>query len=326
MMKILNISSHPLFPLSDGGRAHIYSCISRLLENNDITLLCCKNEEKFDIKRLRIDDCFPLSKTKFINLKVLLKIFKESRKADKIIIDYPWFGLHLILLSPFIRKRYELREHNIEFLRLKSYHKWFWLPLYFYEMMVYKCADTIRFISHEDKKLAVKYFKVSEKKSIIETYKVDKSRFYPSDKHKVRIRKSLNLEENEKFIIFFGRLNYEPNIEAVYIIKNEIVPRLNRKNNFKYKMIIIGKNPPHIKDDNIIFTGFINNIEEYVQSCDMMINPLLCGGGIKTKVIETLACNKKVVSTQKGAEGIPKNKNLIIIKNSNWKMFVDNML
>jgi hypothetical protein len=47
-----------------------------------------------------------------------------------------------------------------------------------------------------------------------------------------------------------------------------------------------------------------NDINEYIDGCDVMINPILSGGGVKTKAIDTLARSQTVISTQTGAEGI----------------------
>jgi hypothetical protein len=55
-----------------------------------------------------------------------------------------------------------------------------------------------------------------------------------------------------------------------------------------------------------------------------MINPMQTGGGIKTKVIEALANNIKVVSTENGANGIYKDKigeQLQIVADLDWDQF-----
>jgi hypothetical protein len=57
-----------------------------------------------------------------------------------------------------------------------------------------------------------------------------------------------------------------------------------------------------------------------------MINPILSGGGVKTKAIDTLAMNQTVISTKTGAEGIDPfvcGDKLIITPDNDWQAFVD---
>jgi hypothetical protein len=60
-----------------------------------------------------------------------------------------------------------------------------------------------------------------------------------------------------------------------------------------------------------------------------MINPILSGGGVKTKAIDTLARNQTVISTQTGAEGIDAivcGNNLQIAVNHDWSAFTDKII
>ena len=55
-----------------------------------------------------------------------------------------------------------------------------------------------------------------------------------------------------------------------------------------------------------------------------MLNPVLSGGGIKTKAVEALAYNKHVISTKSGALGLSPNvcgSNLHIIADNDWDNF-----
>src|SRR5690606_37404452 len=63
-----------------------------------------------------------------------------------------------------------------------------------------------------------------------------------------------------------------------------------------------------------------------LSSCDVMLNPVLSGGGVKTKVIESLAWNKTVVSTHSGALGIEPsvcNDKLQIVADNDWDAFAN---
>jgi hypothetical protein len=134
--------------------------------------------------------------------------------------------------------------------------------------------------------------------------------------------------------LFFSTLSYQPNYEAVAFIADEIYPRLMKKNQ-KFRVLICGKNLPEtIKQKlegkaEIQYLGFVDDINEYIDGSDVMINPILSGGGVKTKAIDTLARNQTVISTQTGAEGIDAivcGNNLQIAVNHDWSAFTDKII
>ena len=319
---ILDISYIPIYPIDTGGRSYIYSCISRLINNKfKVSLICprinnCITEK--ESSKFKIIDKLSTTLFKFLSPITLYYILKEAKKHDTIIFDCPWFIPIFGFILRILGRKIEMREQNIEFLRFKSYNNPLWILYFLYEKFSYNLSNKIRFISESDKELAFKCFNLKNKDFVIEEFCPDITRFFPSNKYKSEIRRSLNLEEKEKFILFFGSLNYTPNLYAIQTIKDEIIPRLN-KYKILYKIVVCGKNPPSIYDSNIIYTGFVEKIERYIQSCDVMINPITSGGGVKTKVVETLACETKVISTKEGAEGIPISELLIIA--DNWDNF-----
>jgi glycosyltransferase involved in cell wall biosynthesis len=48
----------------------------------------------------------------------------------------------------------------------------------------------------------------------------------------------------------------------------------------------------------------VPKIEDYINASDVVIVPLISGGGTKFKIIQAVACGKPVVTTSIGAEGI----------------------
>jgi glycosyltransferase involved in cell wall biosynthesis len=50
--------------------------------------------------------------------------------------------------------------------------------------------------------------------------------------------------------------------------------------------------------------GLVSKPDEILTSCDIMINPILRGSGLKIKVVEAMCAGLGIVSTQKGMEGI----------------------
>jgi polysaccharide biosynthesis protein PslH len=67
----------------------------------------------------------------------------------------------------------------------------------------------------------------------------------------------------------------------------------------------------------------------YFKGCDVFLNPVIEGGGIKTKLVEALGNGMNVVTTTDGAigvdESICRNK-LTICQNNDWSYFAKAVL
>lgn len=102
-------------------------------------------------------------------------------------------------------------------------------------------------------------------------------------------------------VLFMGTYGYDPNIDALYTICNIIAPGVGPDIQF----IAAGKNPPQIlHPDNVIFTGYVNDLKKAILDSDICIAPLRYGSGTRLKILEYMALGKPVISTSKGAEGI----------------------
>ena len=80
---------------------------------------------------------------------------------------------------------------------------------------------------------------------------------------------------------------------------------------------------------NIIYAGFVEDIDVYFKAADVFLNPVIEGGGIKTKLVEALGQNLNVVTTQSGAIGVPQEttgNKMKIIKDGDWAAFAEALL
>jgi glycosyltransferase involved in cell wall biosynthesis len=131
-------------------------------------------------------------------------------------------------------------------------------------------------------------------------------------------------------------LDYQPNLDALKIILYKINPILKSTQGFDYTIIICGKNLPiemnELKDEkvnNIIYAGFVDDITIYFKGADIFINPVIDGGGIKTKLVEALGYNLSCISTVEGAIGVPQSitgNKLKIIDHKNWEAFASSTM
>jgi glycosyltransferase involved in cell wall biosynthesis len=125
---------------------------------------------------------------------------------------------------------------------------------------------------------------------------VDLSYFHPS-----------NDEPEPHSLVFTGMMGYVPNYEGMLYFLDDILPLI--KNRIPdVKVYIVGKQPPEILRDrsseNVIVTGFVEDVRPYVWRSGVYIVPLTMGGGTRLKVLEALAMKKPVVTTSIGSEGI----------------------
>ncbi len=110
-------------------------------------------------------------------------------------------------------------------------------------------------------------------------------------------------------LLFFGRLDYAPNIDAVRYFAESIEPHL-RSDGFDYNLRVVGagdsteaaqilKNVP-----SATLVGQVDDLRDELRNADIIIVPLRDGGGTRLKILEALASARPVVSTSIGAEGI----------------------
>jgi glycosyltransferase involved in cell wall biosynthesis len=277
-------------------------------------------------------------KWRYINIFYFFSIRKIIKKEaiSHVIIEHPYYGWLGILLKYFCGVQLIVHSHNIESLRFKSMNKWWWKILWHYEKITHQKANINFFITDEDKEYAIQYFKIAKEKCHTITYGFDFDT-HPTTEEKNIAKKSLvnqyKLSTETVILLFNGTLDYKPNWDALDTILHEINPKLIEIATFNYRIIICGKNLAHsyndlkdYRDKNIIYAGFVEDISLYFKGADIFINPVIDGGGIKTKLVEALGANLYAISTKEGAIGVPEkitNNRLKIMNSDNWDLFAE---
>jgi glycosyltransferase involved in cell wall biosynthesis len=70
-----------------------------------------------------------------------------------------------------------------------------------------------------------------------------------------------------------------------------------------------------LQEESIFLRGFVDDVKEVYEQCDLIINPLTVGTGLKIKTIEALSYGSPIISTAIGFEGIPTSKRYFLFSN-----------
>ena len=110
-------------------------------------------------------------------------------------------------------------------------------------------------------------------------------------------------------LVFSGKMDYRPNIDAVLWFGQEIWP-LIRRHWPSATWAIVGQQP-HARLDvlrrlpGVTLTGRVAQVQPYLLGGRVYIMPFRVGSGSRLKLIEAMAAGKAIVSTPSGAEGFP---------------------
>ncbi len=123
----------------------------------------------------------------------------------------------------------------------------------------------------------------------------------------------------QKNIIFIGNLFYKPNLQAVNIMINKFIPKLEKLNP---TMIFVGMAPNELinkyrRYKNVKFTGTVNNINQELKKATLALCPTITGAGMKVKILNFAAAGLPIISTSIGASGYETLKGLILENNLN---------
>jgi len=203
---------------------------------------------------------------------------KEISKCDIIYVEHIWSSLFPLIYARIHGKKSVLDNHNVETILanrarkeakgfLQSFIAFIWLCyVYLLEKISCRLADLVIVTSDFDRDLLHKTVGAS----------------------------------------IVGMLDYPPNLHAIYWIVDELAPKIHRlKPNVHFLMV--GRNPPMEligKDKRIIFTGEVQSVVPHINASDVCIAPMTVGSGTRMKILCYLACEKPVVSTRLGVEGL----------------------
>lgn len=338
-MKILWVSIETPFPANTGGRLGIWNRLKRLAAEHEIYYFYTydKEDEAYipELEEL-CTQVVSVRRTKSIGLigrmieypyTVASRCMPELEKAildcveengiELINVDFP----HMCAVVRKAADKYQipvvLNEHNIEWkvyrqisrsaasvLKRIAYGVDSWRLKWYEERIVKKLKPAgITFVSRENMAEYADWMAPSYAKLKLVPVGIDTD------------VKCAAADPNVKNIAFFGKMNYEPNMEGAMWFAQEIFPLIKRSVP-DAKLYLVGRDPADsvtaLSSEDVIVTGTVPEVRSYYENANLVVIPLLHGDGVKIKLLEAISYGRQIVSTSKGVEGTDFATNALI--------------
>lgn len=315
-LKIAFIVPYTFLPPYNGGhQASIQFCRGVYAHTELVCLSTFGNE----INRVSfpVQELFRDTKSKYIDLRVAARIgdFCRRERITHLVPTQPFMGLNLLPVVRRLGIQMVIFSHNIEYLRFGTLGKRWAVALRWFEHLIYRQATGVMFMSHYELQLARVEFGLGEQNSLFVPYGIDERASPRKETHllaRQEVATRHSLREDALWLIYFGSFDYEPNVDGLERLLNHFVPVWERTSTRPYEILICGgklAEPLQTRlklcgSRHIHYLGFVADLKQYVQAADIMLNPVVQGGGVKIKVMESLAWGTTVVSTDSGSKGV----------------------
>ena len=131
--------------------------------------------------------------------------------------------------------------------------------------------------------------------------------FIPAGADLSRFRPDPAIQPRPRTLCMIGSLNWLPNLEGLHWLLREVWPTV-RAEMPDVELHVAGSGTPEEllkpRTDGVVVHGFVKSSTDFMQQYELMLVPLLSGGGMRIKIIEGMALGKAILSTSLGAEGI----------------------
>lgn len=326
-MRILYISHKVPYPLSDGGKLRVFNQIKHLSKKQTITSLSFieKEDELNGIGELKkycsvetvllpryrslINSFFglfsrePLRVWYYKNREFSKKALLLAKSCDLVNIQSPEMMQYAFEPDKTILDAVDTPSLQIE--RAIKYDAPLWKLIWAIELPRMK-----KYEQDVCKKI----------KTVLAASKADKNALGKGIvlKNGTIISKVNRKNPSGNNIIFLGNMEYKPNVDAVSYFVKDIFPLVKQKV-ADAKFYVVGKSPENIKKysgEDVVITGFADDLNEFFSKCKVFVAPLRLGSGIQNKVLEALNYEIPVVATSLVNEGLEaKNGKEILIAN-----------
>ena len=235
--------------------------------------------------------------------KRLVKNKKYGKIASVIIMEGHEGMMFLSELRQTLNHKKEFRRLIVHFLSFLYYY-------FFWEMPLLKRCSAIVAVSRETSKSIQRWFSIDSKKIYTVYNGVDTEAFQPSNAKRIEIRKSYNVNDDEKLLLFMSFVTKQ---KGVHLLLNAL-PEISKKIE-KVKMMVVGDGDylEEAKEmanklgveKKVIFAGYVPHQEtpKYINASDLFVLPTIRQEGLPFALVEVMSCQKPVIASRIG--GIP---------------------
>lgn len=121
----------------------------------------------------------------------------------------------------------------------------------------------------------------------------------------------LDLTREPRTLVLTGKMSYHANATAAMYLVNDVMPRVWAQMP-DVRVQIVGQKPPQqvkqlAQQDpaRVSVTGAVDDLRPYLARATMAIAPIMYGAGIQNKVLEAMAMQTPVVTTQVAVGALP---------------------
>ncbi|QDU71794.1 glycosyltransferase family 4 protein [Mucisphaera calidilacus] len=112
-----------------------------------------------------------------------------------------------------------------------------------------------------------------------------------------------------KSAVFWGRLDFEPNVDGLLWFVKRVWPEL-RSLHGGARFRVVGRGMHRSLErlgevEGVELVGAVDDVRPYAWGSSVTVLPMRCGGGIKNKLLEALAMGRPVACTDRALTGLP---------------------
>jgi len=331
-MKILMLTPYLPYPLYSGGQIRSYNLLKNLAKKHQVTLFSFirSNQEKqyikeltkychkvkvfkrrqaWDLRNIAIAALtpYPFLVSIYLSRSLRSHIAKELASADYDLIHAETFyvmpnlprgaKLPTLLVEQTIEYLvYQRFVETFKFLPLKPLLYFDVLKIKLWEKYFWEKATRLVAMSESDKQIMQQAGKNLKVDVVANGVDID---------HFATIKSS---QAKTPTILFVGNFKWLPNKDAAKFLANDIWPKITNQLP-QARLWIVGRNPTQdilalAKKPHISVTGNLADIRTAFKKAHVLLAPIRNGRGTKYKVLEAMASQVPVVTTQLGIEGI----------------------
>ncbi len=112
---------------------------------------------------------------------------------------------------------------------------------------------------------------------------------------------------NDDRLLFVGNLTYSPNVDAVHVLAQEVLPRV-RAHRPRATLDLVGRGDESVRAldrcDGVRVHGFVTDVAGTYAADDVVALPITEGAGTRIKVVEAFAHARPVVATSAAVAGL----------------------